>query len=398
MENRIFLNSLNNGVIILDKELHVRFWNTWLEAHTGKIFADEEGKKLHEVFPEVDAKSLERKIKNTLLLKTPSFIDANVNRYLFKVPVDKITFSSFEYMQQNVTIAPYNLEQELVSVMIYDETPLLEMKKRVMTMNATLEKRVKEEVEKNRQKDLILQQQSKQAAMGEMISAIAHQWRQPLSSIAVLTQDYEEAFLHNEMDLAYIQKNTGQMMEQIRYMSHTIEDFRNFFKPDKIKNGFYVAETIGKVFMLLSSQLKNSAIEYSLVNNLSGSDMIVGYENELKQVLINLINNARDAIVDKMRAGGFRGTTGRIRIVMENGDENTIKIRVCDNAGGIAAENMEQVFMPYFTTKSETEGTGIGLYIAKKIVEDHFGGQISVQNDEAGANFVITLFRTPQSA
>lgn len=398
MENRIFLNSLNNGVIILDKELHVRFWNTWLEAHTGKIFADEEGKKLHEVFPEVDAKSLERKIKNTLLLKTPSFIDANVNRYLFKVPVDKITFSSFEYMQQNVTIAPYNLEQELVSVMIYDETPLLEMKKRVMTMNATLEKRVKEEVEKNRQKDLILQQQSKQAAMGEMISAIAHQWRQPLSSIAVLTQDYEEAFLHNEMDLAYIQKNTGQMMEQIRYMSHTIEDFRNFFKPDKIKNGFYVAETIGKVFMLLSSQLKNSAIEYSLVNNLSGSDMIVGYENELKQVLINLINNARDAIVDKMHAGGFRGTTGRIRIVMENGDENTIKIRVCDNAGGIAAENMEQVFMPYFTTKSETEGTGIGLYIAKKIVEDHFGGQISVQNNEAGANFVITLFRTPQSA
>ena len=245
---------------------------------------------------------------------------------------------------------------------------------------------------------MILQQQSKQAAMGEMISAIAHQWRQPLSTIAVLTQDYEEAFLHNEMDLPYIRKNTGQMMEQIRYMSHTIEDFRNFFKPDKIKNGFYVAETIGKVFMLLSSQLKNSAIEYSLVNNLSGSDMIVGYENELKQVLINLINNARDAIVDKIRAGGLNGTTGRIRIVMENGDGNTIKIRICDNAGGIAAENMEQVFMPYFTTKSETEGTGIGLYIAKKIVEDHFGGQISVQNDEAGANFVITLFRTPQSA
>ena len=112
MQNRIFLNSLNNGVIILDKELHVRFWNTWLEAHTGKIFVEEKGKKLHEIFPDVDAKSLGRKIKNTLLLKTPSFIDANVNRYLFKVPVDKITFSSFEYMQQNVTIAPYNLEQE----------------------------------------------------------------------------------------------------------------------------------------------------------------------------------------------------------------------------------------------------------------------------------------------
>lgn len=390
MQNRIFLNSLNNGVIILDKALQVVFWNTWLEAHTGKVFAQEEGKRLDAIFPEVDAKSLERKIKNTLRLGTPSFLDASVSHYLFKIPVDKITYSSFEYMQQNITIAPYDMENELVSVMIYDQTPLLEMRRRVMTMNDMLEKRVTEEVEKNRQKDLLLQQQSKQAAMGEMISAIAHQWRQPLNTIATLAQDFEDAFAYNEMDLEYIRKNTGEMMAQIDYMSHTIEDFRNFFKPDKVKNGFNLTETIDEVFHLLSSQLKNSAIEYSLINRLMGSDLIYGYENELKQVLINLINNARDAIVDKMREGGMAGI-GQIRIIVENVGEESIRIGVCDNAGGIDAENIKKIFEPYFTTKPEELGTGIGLSIARQIVEEHFGGELGVSNDEQGAKFMIRL-------
>jgi signal transduction histidine kinase len=244
-------------------------------------------------------------------------------------------------------------------------------------------------VEKNRQKDLILQQQSKQAAMGEMISAIAHQWRQPLSTIGTLAQDFEDAFTYNEMDLEYIRKNTGEMMAQIDYMSHTIEDFRNFFKPDRIKNGFNLTQTIDEVFHLLSSQLKNSAIEYSLVNRLTGPDVIYGYENELKQVLINLINNARDAIVDKMHEGGFEGM-GQIRIVVENAGD-AVRIGVCDNAGGIVSENIDKIFDPYFTTKPKDEGTGIGLYIARQIIEEHFGGGLSVSNDDQGANFTILL-------
>lgn len=392
MQNRIFLNSLNNGVIILDKELRVVFWNTWLEAHTGKVFSREEGKRLDEIFPEVDAKGLGRKIKNTLLLRTPSFLDASVSHYLFRVPVDKITYSSFEHMQQNITIAPYDMERELVSVMIYDETPLLEMKRRLMRMNDTLEQRVKEEVEKNRQKDLLLEQQSKQAAMGEMVSAIAHQWRQPLSTIAALAQDFEEAYSFNEMNLEYIRKSTTEMMDQINYMSHTIEDFRNFFKPHKLKDHFNITETIEKVFTLLSSQLKDSAVEYSLLNRLEGSDEVFGYENELKQVLINLVNNARDAIVGKMQAGALE-SVGRIRIIVENGEEGMIRIEVCDNAGGIAPEYLEQIFDPYFTTKSSEKGTGIGLYIARKIVRDHFGGTLSAGNDDEGAKFTILVPR-----
>ncbi len=391
MQNRIFLNSLNHGVIILDTDLRVRFWNAWLCAYTGVEVDPDAGSRLDVLFPEVDVRTLKRKIKNALTLKTPSFIDASVSHYLFKIPVDKITYSSFEYMQQNVTIAPYDLEAGLVSLMIYDQTPLLEMKQRLMGFNRELEQRVKAAVEENRRKDMLLQQQSKQAAMGEMISAIAHQWRQPLNSIYAIAQDFEDAFEHGEIDKEYVSEISQEMSNQIDYMSQTIEDFRNFFKHNRSKVYFSPVETVKQVFVLLSSQLKGSTIGYALTNDLPKEGKLFGYENDLKQVLIILINNARDAIVAATQKGVLSHGGGNVSIHIKDGENGETVILVMDNAGGIDPKNLEKIFEPYFTTKPDDKGTGIGLFIARRIIEGQFDGTITAENTADGAMFILRL-------
>ena len=255
-------------------------------------------------------------------------------------------------------------------------------------LNSELQKRIKEGVRENTrlekeklEQEKLLIEQSKMAAMGEMISAIAHQWRQPLSSLALDIQDLKDAKEFNELDDTYLNTMIERSMHTIHYMSQTIDDFRSFFLPNKKKEPFSIYETIEATKHLLGKQFE----AHSIVIESSGDDFWVnGFKNEFQQVLINLLNNAKDAINKRREEdGSFHG-----KITIRYGER---KITVSDNGGGIPESIIDRIFEPYFSTKFSAQGTGIGLYMTKTIIERNMQGSIRAYNKESEAVFEITL-------
>lgn len=168
----------------------------------------------------------------------------------------------------------------------------------------------------------------------------------------------------------------------IEFMSNTIDDFRNFYKPDKIKENFYVLDSCKKAINLVNASLDDSSIKLNL--DVKDNRQIHGYPTEFSQVILNLISNARDILVEK------KIIEPSISLSIENRGINTI-VKVADNAGGITEEYFDLIFDPYFSTKDSSKGTGLGLYISKLIIERNMGGELSVYNDEKGAVFKIVL-------
>jgi len=245
-------------------------------------------------------------------------------------------------------------------------------------LNDSLEKKIKEEVDKNTKQLEILQQQTKMAQMGEMIGAIAHQWRQPLNGISTSIQnlqfDYEDGFLKDEK---YVKEFIDKNKKTIKFMSNTIDDFRNFFRVDKEKKNFKVKHAIESVVSIYSSQL----VDNNITLHISGEESIAfGFRSEFKQVILNIISNAKDALVEnKIKNPYIDIEIQGSKVVME------------DNAGGIPQNILERIFEPYFTTKEQGKGTGMGLYMSKMIIEDNMGGRLSVENVDGGARFMIDL-------
>ncbi len=231
-------------------------------------------------------------------------------------------------------------------------------------------------------KQRLLEMQSRQAQMGEMIGAIAHQWKQPLNALGLIMQDIGDAYQFGEIDETYINDVVESGMRNIRYMSQTIDDFRDFFKPNKNKKHFNVEKAVLDVLDLLGKQYQNNGIAVSIDEK--APLILYGHINEFKQVIINLLNNARDAFIDNKIAAR------RVTITITADDEKgTVKIR--DNAGGVAESIMGRMFEPYVTTKSEEKGTGIGLYMSKMIVEESMDGKLEAENGQDGAVFRILL-------
>ena len=232
------------------------------------------------------------------------------------------------------------------------------------------------------EKDQLLLQQSRQAAMGEMINNIAHQWRQPLNIIALTIQDLMGTYELGECSSEYIDEIVKQIMNQVLHMSQTINDFRKFLQPDQEIKQFNLREAVKKTLMLVGDSFISQNIEiYTEVQE----DLIVtGYENEFCQVLLNILNNAWDIITER------HIVSPRIEIkLFREGYSNVTTIS--DNAGGIPAEIIGRIFDPYFTTKDADKGTGIGLYMSKTIIEKRMNGKISVRNTDLGAEFRIEL-------
>jgi len=256
--------------------------------------------------------------------------------------------------------------------------------KKIKEFNCTLKEQVEKEVKKNQTQQLLLLQQSRLAQMGEMLSMIAHQWRQPLSSInaTILVMDMKVSKENIENKL-FLDKEFNDIESLTKHMSKTIDDFKEFFKPGKEKVLINLKETIEETLNLIKPILKNSNI--NIVLNSQNHIKLLGYPNELGQVILNIISNAKDALLLDNQ-----NEKKNIYINLFKEDKKVF-ISIQDNAGGIDLEIIKHIFDPYFSTKSKKNGTGLGLYIAKVIIEEHMNGKLNVRNKNNGALFQIEL-------
>lgn len=247
-------------------------------------------------------------------------------------------------------------------------------------LNQQLDSRVQEEILKNQQKDLLLQRQSSLAGMGEMIGNIAHQWRQPINSLGLILSDLEDAAHYGECDLAYMQTAVRKSKNIIQKMSSTIDDFRNFFRADKSLKVFSLMQVTDECLNLVEAAMKSHNI--NIVVKCAQDVKVIGYENECYQSVMNILSNARDAIVEKNIASG--------EIVIEIREEGRFGVyTLTDNGGGIPADVLPRIFEPHFTTKEH--GVGIGLYMSMISIEKNMKGRIKVDNVGEGTRFSIYL-------
>jgi C4-dicarboxylate-specific signal transduction histidine kinase len=247
------------------------------------------------------------------------------------------------------------------------------------SLNHTLEERIEAAVKELRQKDQSLIQQSRLAAMGEMINNIAHQWRQPLNLIGLIVQGFPESKNLSQEELDH---EVERIMNIIMYMSRTIDDFRYFFRQDKDKSWFTVNHAVANAVEFISPSLNDRGISISI--NKQSEVPSFGYSNEYAQVLLNLLSNAKDVLVEKNVADP------RIDINISRADDRSV-VTITDNGGGISEDVMPKIFDPYFTTKEKMQGTGIGLYMSKIIIEQNMGGSLTARNVEDGVTFIIEV-------
>ena len=235
----------------------------------------------------------------------------------------------------------------------------------------------KKDIKLQNEREKRLVHQNKLASMGEMIGNIAHQWRQPLNSLNINLENLEYDYEDGVIDKEFVNKFIKQQTDTLHFMNKTIDDFRNFFKIDKEKISFRIKEAIEKSVNIQSAYLK----DHDITLNITGEDFNTkGIESEFQQVIMNLISNAKDAIIEAGQKNG------KIEISLIDN-----KVIVTDNGGGIPDDIIERIFDSYYTTKEQDKGTGVGLYMSKMIIEESMGGKISVANIDGGVSFTIVL-------
>ncbi|WP_026842645.1 hybrid sensor histidine kinase/response regulator [Citrifermentans bremense] len=273
---------------------------------------------------------------------------------------------------------------------------LLGAKASLSNLNRELEQRVKERtaaltqetaerlqaMEELRKKDEVLMQQSRQAAMGEMIGNIAHQWRQPLNAVGLLVQDLTLSYEYGNFNKEYLDSSTNKIMQMVRHMSQTIDDFRNFFTPDKEKTSFDPCQVVEKTLGLIEGSLADKGITFEV--HCGHAPNITGHPNEFSQVLLNILTNAMDAF------GERKPPQPKLRVSIDS-EDGKIVVTIADNAGGMPKHVLGRIFEPYFTTKEQGKGTGIGLFMAKNIVEKSMHGSLTARNIDGGAEFRIEV-------
>jgi PAS domain S-box-containing protein len=272
------------------------------------------------------------------------------------------------------------LGRPLLFSIVQDVTERERALENLAALNAALGERVEQAVSELRAKDQLLITQSRQAAMGEMIGNIAHQWRQPLNALGLILVNLHDASRHGELDAAVVEEAVNGGTQLVQRMSTTISDFRNFFRPEKQKHVFHALAQLQETARLLDAGFRSAGItvEFDAESELQ----LVGYANEYSQVFLNLLGNAKDAIQSRKVADG------RVTVSLRaEGDRCSLIVR--DNGGGIPEALLERIFEPYFSTK--VGGTGIGLYMSRQIVERSMGGRISARNFEDGAEFVVCV-------
>ncbi len=484
----IICNTVDNGIILINKNLEVQFWNKWLEIRTGISANEIINKNLIDFYPNIDEKKLTRKISTALKLNSSTFYTPQISKYLVNIELGKVTDKVFDNMQQSITITPLDIENELVIIYIYDVTMLCEInfklkeiKEKVEEKNEELNllfdttmeaiilfkddrvvdcnkvaiellnysskydlinksfyelihnKRILEkiydrplettilrsdessfkalinikdtvinsqifkivtivDISEIKRKENLLAEQSKLAAMGEMIGNIAHQWRQPLNIISITASSTK---LKKEIGLLtdkILLDSLKLISDTTEHLSNTIDVFKDFLKEDKEKSLFNLTQNIQNNIALIETVLNENKIRIDL--DLDDEIYLFNFSNEFSQALINILNNASDAISSKLKQDELR----LIKISTKQ-LKDIVEITILDNAGGIEKDIIEKIFEPYFTTKHKFQGTGLGLYMTHKIIKMSMKGKITVSNKEftyedkqyIGAEFKITL-------
>lgn len=248
-----------------------------------------------------------------------------------------------------------------------------------VSRDITKEYDLKKELQ-DKQTQLIVQ--SRHASMGEMIGNIAHQWRQPLNALGLVIQKIGFYYEREMLDKKRIDESVNKCMNLVEGMSETIDDFRDFFNPNRVKDEFNVNEAVEKAYKIVEPAFKNLNINYQF--DAEDEYFVLGFKNEFSQVILNLLNNAKDALVDN------EISSKQISITISKIGKK-IRVSVRDNAGGIPNHVLPKIFDPYFTTKDEGRGTGLGLHMSKMIIEDHMQGKLTALRVSDGTIFVITL-------
>ncbi|WP_314732493.1 HAMP domain-containing sensor histidine kinase [Arcobacter lacus] len=232
----------------------------------------------------------------------------------------------------------------------------------------------------NKEFEKMILQQSKFVKSGEMIANITHQFRQPLNNISYILINLKKRFESEKLDKIFFDKKVNQANEQVSFLSKTIDDFKEFYLQEKEKDDFLVKDSIQNALTILNPDLQKDNINLNLKFETFGDIKIFGVKNELSQVILSLVSNSIDALKNRHNP--------KISINVVSSSAEVI-IEILDNAGGIKAKNLKKIFEPYFSTKEE--GTGIGLYLSKIIIEESFGGKLQVQNIKDGAKFSIFI-------
>jgi PAS domain S-box-containing protein len=290
-------------------------------------------------------------------------------------------------------------------VMCRDMTSYVIMDSHINQIHSELKSKVEEELKKRHRQEQAIETQKKMADMSKLLSAIAHQWRQPLNILSLYNIDLEDTFRRGKLDAAYVEKHHEDVAATIQKMSGIIDDFRLFFAPEKTNSVFCVTSEIIDVLSILQAQLNYLGIDIELgcvCNNRQitcknvttcpdctyNSAFVRGEQGSFRHVMLNIIYNSIDAIQEK--SAGMVGHKGLITISVScNGD--TVGITVSDNGCGVADDILDKVFEPYFTTKDEGKGTGIGLFMSRMVIKEQMHGDIELKNTGRGASAVITL-------
>ncbi|MBF0563685.1 MAG: hybrid sensor histidine kinase/response regulator [Nitrospirae bacterium] len=311
------------------------------------------------------------------------------NRRTKDIPVIFLTavFKSEEFIKKGYRTGaidyltkPIDDNQLLNKLNLYIK--LFDREKTLKELNRTIYQRVAEQLSSSRQKDYVIIQQARMASLGEMIINLSHHWRQPLNTLGIIIQGLPDTYDSNELSREYITEMVDKCMDLIAKMSGRIDDLRSYFKSDSAKEAFSLTEEIAKVCSMAEPLLSPAKInlEISVDEDLT----VHGYPSQFRQALLNVISNARDALVN----GQAKEPFVNIRGFKEN-DKCTILVR--DNGGGIPENVAYRIFEPYFTTKEVGQGTGLGLYIAKQIIELNMQGKLSFVNTGEGAEFKIVI-------
>ncbi|MDQ7045459.1 MAG: ATP-binding protein [Sulfurimonas sp.] len=492
--NKILIENIDNGIIILNTQLEIIYYNKWLELHTHLKEKDILGLKLTSIFPNIKTKTLQRKIKTALRMQTPTFYTASIAKYLIPIKINQIKISDFEHMRQDVSIIPFDQEKNLVALIITDQTNIISThnllqaniqkveelnrellreretidekiillkvdtscmitniskaytellgftpddaigqylfdfdqftidkelnvkvlrhieKKQVLKYEKTSLKKTGEDVwllntlvpQYNQMAEHIgfiifsenitdaklvqehqekLLENSRTVAMGEMVSMIAHQWKQPLSVVNTIIATLKIKKELNILDNTIVNESYEKIESTIKYLSETIDDFRNFFKINKELKTLTVKRIFEKSNHLLENEMKINNIKYT--QDIDENLMITTFENELIQTIINILKNSIDAFKEKLQENQKLS-------VLVTEEKTHISMEIEDNAGGIPKEIIRKIFEPYFSTKSKN-GTGLGLYICKTIIQEHLKGEITVQSSGNTTKTIIVL-------